>query len=243
MALRTETKSFACLTILAAVLIPAASAQTFTYEVRHRHVHGGAAATLRISPESLSFEDHNKNNKGDSREWKYGEIQQLTIGVTEIRVLTYEDSKWKLGRDREYVFDRIPSDLAIEVYPMLSRILDQRFIAAVASPHSAAQWEIGAKLTRDLKGAMGRLIVSNDRIVFDTKKRSEARSWRIADVENVSSSGPFDLTITTGEKTGAFRGGHREFHFQLEEPLPEDRYNALWREVNRSKGLSLLSGF
>lgn len=240
MALRSQIESFCCLSILFAGLIPAASGQTHTYEVRHRRLRGGATATLRISPESLSFEEHGKGKKAAFVQWRYGEIQQLTVGRTEVRVLTYEDSKWELGRDREYVFDRIPADLAIEVYPMLSRILDQRFIAAVADTPQAWQWKVEAKLTRDWKGTLGTLILSGDGLVFDTKKPNEARSWRIADIENISSSGRFDLTITTAEKAGAFRGGDRQFHFELLESLPEDRYNALWRSVNRSKGLAFL---
>ena len=240
MALRNKTKLFSGLILLAVGLVPLAPAQTYTYEVRHRRLHGGAMATLRISPESFSFAEHGKKDKADSRQWSYDEIQQLTVGATELHVLTYEDSKWKLGRDREYVFDRIPSDLAVEVYPLLAKILDQRFIAAVAHAKPESEWEIRAKLTRDLKGTIGTLIVSPDLIVFDTKKRNESRSWRIADIQSVSSSGAFDLTLTTGEKTGLFRGGDRQFHFQLLAPLPEDHYNALWRDVNRSKGLTFL---
>ena len=196
--------------------------------------------TLRISPDSISFEEHGKKNTTDSRQWRYEELQQLTVGASELRVLTYEDSKWKLGRDREYVFDRIPSDLATEAYPLLTRILDQRFIAALPDKQRAPEWKVGAKLERGLKGTLGTLVVSRDLIVFDTEKPNEARSWRITDIENISSSGPLDLAITTSEKTGMFRGGDRQIHFQLLQNLSEERYNALWREINRSKGLTFL---
>jgi hypothetical protein len=226
--------------ILGVTLVPLASAQTYTYEVRHRHWRGGTMGTLRISPDSLSFDEHGKKREADSRRWTYEEIQQLTVGASEIRVLTYEDSKWQLGRDREYLFDRIPSSLAVEVYPLLTRTLDQRFIAAIADRQPAAEWKIGAKLTGNTKGTMGTLAVSSDLIVFDTKQPNEARSWRISDIQNVSSSGPFDLTITTGEKTGVFRGGDRQFHFQLQQAISDDRYSALWRKINRSKGLTFL---
>ena len=244
MVLRSETRLFTAVVFrvgfaLAALLVPLASAQTYTYEVRHQDWHGGAKGTLRISPDSIAFEEHGKKGKADPRQWSYEEIQQLTIGKSEVRVLTYEDSKWKLGRDREYVFDRIPSDLATEVYPLLSGTLDQRLVAAVADPQAAPEWKIGAKLTQNLKGTTGTLAAGPDLIVFDTKKPDEARSWRIADIQNVTSSGPFDLTITTGEKGGVFRG-ERQFHFQLQQALSEDQYNALWRRVNRSKGLTFL---
>jgi hypothetical protein len=43
----------------------------------------------------------------------------------------------------------------------------------------------------------------------------------------VSSSGPFQLTITTFEK---------QFDFQLKQPLSEARYNRLWLDIERKNG-------
>jgi len=221
-------------------IIPPAVAQTYTYEVRHQHWRGGALGTLRVSPDSLSFEEHGKKEKPDSRQWRYEEIQQLTVGAAEIRILTYEDTKWKLGRDREYIFDHLPVELARQLYPLLTHSLDQRFIAALSDQEAVPEWKVRAKLGRGLTGTLGTLVVSRDLIVFDTEKQKESRTWRIADIENIGSSGPLDLAITTSEKTGMFRGGDRQFHFQLQQRLSEERYNALWREINRSKGLTLL---
>ncbi len=45
---------------------------------------------------------------------------------------------------------------------------------------------------------------------------------------NVSSSEALDLTITAHEG---------EFRFQLKEALAENRFDRLWRQVNRAKGL------
>ena len=60
------------------------------------------------------------------------------------------------------------------------------------------------------------------------------------DIENISQTGPLDFTVTTSEKSGWFRGGMRQFHFQLQQELPEAIYNGLWREINRSHGLAFL---
>ena len=244
MVLRSKAAFFSCVVVRVllalAAFVPLASAQTYTYEVRHHHWNGGAMGTLRITPDSLSFDEHGKKGKKDSRRWTYEEIQQLEVSPGEVRVLTYEDSKWKLGRDREYVFERIPPNLAVEAYPLLTRILDQRFIAAIADTEPAAEWKIGAKLTGNVNGTMGTLLVSPGLIVFDARKPNESRSWRIADIQNISTSGPLDLTITSNEKTGFFRGGDHQFHFQLQQALSDDRYSALWREINRSKGLAFL---
>ena len=245
MAFRIETNALSGLSWLSLMgvmgsLMPPILAQTYTYEVRHQHWRGGAMGTLEASPDSLSFEEHGKKNKTDSRQWRFEEIQQLTVGASEFRILTYEDSKWKLGRDREYIFDHLPAELATQLYPLLTRRLDQRFIAALSNEDPVPEWKVGAKLGRGLKGTLGTLVVSRDLIVFNTEKPNEARSWRITDIENISRSGPLDLAITTSEKTGMFRGGDRQFHFQLQQNLSEERYNALWREINRSKGLTFL---
>jgi len=195
---------------------------------------------LHISPDGISFEERGKKKEADSRSWRYEEIQQLTVSPSELRILTYQDSKWKLGRDREYVFDRLPEDLAFETYPLWTSKLDQRFIAAVPAPEPAPEWKAEAKLDHGLSGTLGTLMIGREQIVFDAGERGASRSWRLIDIENVSSSGPLDLTVTTTEKSGLFRGGSRQFHFQLQQPLIEDQYSALWRRVNRSKGLTFL---
>jgi hypothetical protein len=55
----------------------------------------------------------------------------------------------------------------------------------------------------------------------------------------VSSSGPFDLTITTFERDGG-PADRRDFHFELKRALAEGEYQALWRRVNQAKGLQIL---
>lgn len=243
MALRSKAKSLPGLSLAGFLLFgvpPPIAAQSYTFEVRHRHWHKGAMGTLRISPDEISFEEHGKKGKTDSRNWRYEEIQQLEVSPSELRILTYEDSKWKLGRDREYIFDRVPKDLAVEAYPLWTSKLDQRFIAAVPAPEPAPEWKVGAKLDHGLSGTLGTLMIGREQIVFDAGERGGSRSWRLIDIENVSSSGSLDLTVTTSEKSGLFRGSGRQFHFQLQQPLKEDQYSALWRRVNRSKGLTFL---
>lgn len=244
MALRSQADSFSSVGFAGLLVViglsSVASAQTYTYEVRHQHWRKGAMGTLRISPEGISFDEHGKKAKADSRSWRYEEIQQLTVGPSELRILTYEDSKWKFGRDREYIFDHTPKSLAVEAYPAWAAKLDQRFVAAVPASEPAPAWKVGAKLDHGLSGTLGTLMIGREQIVFDAGERAGSRSWRLIDIENVSSSGPLDFTVTTTEKSGLFRGGSRQFHFQLQQPLKEDQYSALWQRVNRSKGLTFL---
>jgi hypothetical protein len=229
MAFRSETKIGALLILWAGVL----AAEPLTYEVRHRHLRHGAAGVLRITDDGISFEEPGKHQE-HSRDWKFAQIQQLTLGPEVLRVLTYEDERRKLGRDREFVFDDLPEELAARLYPIFSRTLDQRFVAAMADPTVTPQWEAPVKLLHRSGGWQGALLVGKDRLVFRTDAPEQSRTWRVADIEMVSSSGPFDLTLTTGEG--------RDFNFQLKRPLTETEYNALWRTVNQARGLAILGG-
>jgi hypothetical protein len=60
------------------------------------------------------------------------------------------------------------------------------------------------------------------------------------DIENVSTSGPFDLSVTTLERSAWYHASPTEYHFRLKEVLRQDRYDELWRRLNQTKGLQLL---
>jgi hypothetical protein len=229
--------AFRIKTAISAILIfstAPALAQPFLYQVRHQHRHGGTMGTLHVTLDSISFDEPGKKQE-HSREWKYSEIQQLSLSATSLRILTYEDQKWKLGRDRDYVFDDLPEDLPKTLYPMFSTKLDQRFVAALSDPAVRPQWQMGAKLRHGLGGSEGALLVGDDRIVFQTETPGESRTWRLLDIENISMSGPFDFSITTQERSEIRHAAPTEFRFQLKEPLAENRYNELWRKIQEFK--------
>jgi hypothetical protein len=245
MALRSEAKSFTGLGLIGLLVLTGASpqgaaAQGYTYEVRHQHWRKGALGKLEVSADGISFEEHGKKGKAHSRQWQYEEIQQLTLSSSEIHILTYEDSKWRLGRDREYVFDRLPKELPEQTYNLLNGKLDQRFIAAIPDPDASPEWKAKAKLLGGISGTLGTLVISRKEVVFNAGERGGSRSWRLLDIDNISRTGPLDFTLTTNEKSGWFRGGMRQFHFQLQETLPDSRFYALWRRLNQSKGLTFL---
>jgi hypothetical protein len=232
MAFRNKAATRACVTaagiVLAAGLLPA---QGGAWEVRHRHLHKGAMGTLRISDAGVAFEEHGKGSKC-SRTWSYDDIQQLELSPDRLTIVTYEDQRKQFGRDRVFVFDELPAELAGAIYPMFSSKLDQRFVAAIADERVTPEWQIPAKLVHGRSGSQGVLEMADDRIVFKTSEQEDSRTWRITDIENVSSSGTFDLTINTHE---------RDYRFQLKQPLPEDSYRRLWRRINLADGLEILS--
>jgi hypothetical protein len=224
-------RAAACVLLLWAV--QGAVGQQNSWTVRHQHVHKGAMGTLRVTADTISFEELDKKGRptADSHQWRIADIQQLTLGRKTLHIRTYEDQKWQLGRDRVYDFDHLPAELVTQLYAEWRDRLDSRFVATLADDQVHPEWQIAAKLVHGRSGSQGIIRFGADRIVYDSPQDEESRTWRIRDIENVATSGPFDLTITAHEG---------EFRFQLKETLAEDRYNRLWRQVSQANGLQTL---
>ena len=222
MAFRTETKTGARVIVCLGLAL-AAVAQTRTYAV-----HDGI---LRIDADSISFEARGKHAKR-SRIWKYDDIQQLVLGPDTLRIVSYEDERWRFGRDRVWRFDHVPADLARDWYPVFAKTLDQRFVAALADESVHPDWQLPAKLLHGRSGSQGELLFSPTIIVYKSEQPGESRTWRMTDLRNVATSDPLDLTLTTHERT---------FRFQLKHTLPDARFDELWRRINETNGLQILS--
>jgi hypothetical protein len=208
-------KTASCL-ILAATL---ASATQFT--VRHEHLRGGCAGTMTVDENGVRFTGAKKH----AWSWKYEDIQELRLAPESIYILTYKDSKLRLGKDREYNFSgKIPAE---ELYALLRERMDQRFVAAVGEAIGLPTWSLPVKHLRPIVGSEGTLAFGAEAIVYSTPAKTESRTWRYSDIESIGSSGPFQLTITTLEKG---------FNFQLKQPITEARYNQLWLQIEKTNG-------
>lgn len=171
----------------------------------------------------------------------YQDIQELWLSPSKLVLVTYRDRKWFLGIDKEYEFFAVGERSFAEAYPMLKDKLDQRFVAAMVDEQVAALWEIPVKLQGTLQGSEGFLQVGADRLVYKTDRKGESRTWRYQDIENISTSGPFQLTLTTYERAKTHYGTLKGFNFQLKQRLDEKRYQILWKRLNREKGLQFLT--
>ena len=202
--------------------------QDLSFTVRHDHLHKGGQGILTFKQDTVSWEEQKKPEH--SRTWQYAEIQRLELAPDHVRILTYEDVRWQLGRDREYRFDDLPKDLAARVHPFLTARLDQRYLAHLADPSVTPVWDVPAKLLLGRSGSNGKLKVAADQIVFDGGMNGESRTWKLSDVTNVNSSDPFELTISTIEG---------ENRIQLKAALGEDRYQGLWLRISQYHGLKV----
>ena len=142
--------------------------------------------------------------------------------------------------DREYELDVLPGEPVRQVYDLLRTRLDQRFVAALADRSSQPLWELRVKHLKPFGGSHGVLSIGDGQIVYAADGKEESRSWRFSDIENISTAGPFQLSIVTYERALSHYGNLKQFNFQLKERLDEARYNQLWRRLNESKGLQIL---
>jgi hypothetical protein len=250
MEFRIEKRTGAFLIGLA-LLAPAGFAQGLTYDVWHGHTSpalikkAGNMGTLTITDAGVAFEEVYPNGKKPRRphawRWDYQDIQRLKIAPKSLTVLTYQDNKWKLGADREYKFDLVADKTFEDAYQLLKNRLDQRLVAVIPDRVSNVLWEIPVKHLLRFGGDEGVLQVGPDEIVYKSAKPGESRTWRYQDIDNIGSSGPFQLTITTFERAKLHYGDRKGFNFELKQPLEEARYNDLWLRLNQSKGLQILT--
>jgi hypothetical protein len=265
MALRSKKTTYAAI-VTALALAPALfGQQELRYEVEHNHSNwwhpvkaawwppvkpaDDGSGSLVITEQGISYQETSK--KKDKKpedlhhgQWNYDDIQQLLVSPQKLTILTYKDrSKLRLGVDQQWEFRLPPGQNFSATYEMLKNRLDQRFVAAFAERDVTALWEIPVKLLGRIRGSEGILEVAADRIAYRTDAKDESRTWRLEDIENVSSSGPFQLTLTTYERAKSHYGNLKGFNFQLKRPLNEKQYNQLWRRVNQDKGLEFLKTY
>ncbi len=252
MEFRVETRTLA---VLSGLMLAATAGfgQELRYEVWHGHSRpphikkAGNPGTLTVSASGIAFEETYKGGKKPKHphawRWSYNDIQQLKVAPKSMTVLTYKDNKWKLGADREYEFDLTGEKTFADAYAFLKGRLDQRFVAEIPDRVGNALWEIPVKHLLRFGGDEGVLQVGPDEIVYASEKKGESRTWRFEDIENISSSGPFQLTITTYERAKTHYGNLKGFNFELKQRLDERRYNELWVRLNRSKGLNILDSY
>jgi len=256
MEFRTE-KRIGAILIGLALLAPAAFAQKLQYQVWRgtsrvvnlppRFKKVGNMGTLTVSDTGIAFEETGKGGKKPKHpkewRWAYQDIQQLKISPKSLTVLSYKDNAWKFGADRQYDFDLVSEGSFTGAYELLKNRLDQRLLAEIPDKVAQPLWALPVKHLLRFGGDEGVLQVGSAAIVYKSQKEEESRTWRYEDIENISSSGPFQLTVTTFERAKTHYGNLKGFNFELKQRLEESRYNELWLRLNQSNGLRILNSY
>ena len=242
MALRSKT-TIGCLAALI-LSVPVTAQSEFRYEARHEHWRRSGTGTLVIDSDSIRFEEASPKKKRKiphDYQWRFADIQQIVMEPHRLSVLTYDDVRWKLGADRQHTFLLSGDDSFANAYGSLKDRLDQRFVAAIPDESVAPLWQIAAKHELGRKGSQGVLTVGTDRIVYKTDNERDSRTWRFSDIENISTEGLFQLTLTTFERSRTHYGNRKVSNFQLKEALPERRFNELWLRLEQGRSHGILT--
>jgi glycerophosphoryl diester phosphodiesterase len=213
----------------AGCLIVAAAAFAAQFPVRHEHLRKGCEGIMTADETGVQF----GGSKTHAWSWLYEDIQELRLEPGKIRILTYKDDKLRLGADREYAFTgSLPGR---ELYELWKRRMDQRFVAALPET-GTEEFEIPVKHLKRITGSEGTLAFGEDSITFSTDLRGDSRTWRYSDIDSISSSGPFQLTITTFERAKSHYGDRKGFNFELKQPITEAKYNEVWLQIEKKNG-------
>ena len=219
MELRSQ-KTNLCLIVLS--LITPLAAQNFEFPARHHDLPRKHTGTLRLTPEGVTFDK-------PKLDIAWLDIQEFELtGNHQIRVTTYQDRRLLLGKDQSYLFTLTGKPDALPVYAALKDKLGPRLTARLADTTGTPQWSLPAKHVKAIQGSEGTLHVFETKLVYESKRPAQSRTWRIADLPNISTAGPYQLSIGAEE-------------FQLKQSLDPARYEALWLRLNQPKGLELIS--
>ncbi len=212
------------------IFVPATSAQTRRFQVRHEHGIKSCRGELIFSEQGVEYvTSHQK----DARKWDYLDIQQLALaGDKKIAVVTYEDRKLHFGKDKIFNFEVTEGQIGPELWSSLQHKLGKPLVSAVIPDVGQAKYNLPVKHQHKLGGCEGTLEVGEQYLIYRTSHASDSRIWHYTDLSSVGSTGPFQLRVTTMERTEGEIGAERSFIFDLKRRLDSDVYDFVWQKVN-----------
>ena len=213
--------------LLVLFLVPVAGAAQ-TFEVIHKKRFGpDGRGEIRITGDAIEFNAAKK--KKNSRRWAYDDIQYFDrISETEFVILSYEDQKWKLGRDRQYRFTLTGGELTDSLFEQISQRIGRPVTNRVVSDIPENRYELPVKHLHSLGGCEGLLTFAGDDIYYATEHRKDAREWRVSrDVESVWSMNPYQLELHVYDNNRREFSRTRVYRFALKKPLDPEFYRRL----------------
>jgi hypothetical protein len=209
-----------------------AMAQSYEIAVEHDHTFGACRGKLIVTQERIEYRTE---YKGHSRKWLYTDLRQIKIvSPKRIELASYEDRKWRMGRDRIFEFKLLEG----EITPAISGLLVERAARPVVTSvapktDDAPAFEVPVKHLHRFGGCIGALKIYPDRVIYESQDMpSDSRYWRYGDIQNISQSERYRFEIVTFEDRF---GGPKTYNFQLRESLPAQAYDYVWERVYPSK--------
>jgi len=206
------------------LLIPGTlGGQTLTVTLKKRLWPDGHGKVM-IGEKAITYV---ASHKDESQTWEYPDIQYIDrISTKEFVILTYEDRRVALGRDRQFHFVITEGELNDELFqritaqlgkPVTNRVLPQQV--------TSAEYSIPAKHLHTFGGCEGVLKFADNMIYYVTDHREDARVWKLGrDIQSVWSSDPYQLEIHAYDNNRREFSHTRIYHFQLKERLNQVFY-------------------
>jgi hypothetical protein len=216
--------------LILVLLIPQSlSGQTLTVTLKKTFWPDGHGKVL-IGEKAITYE---ASKKDESRTWEYPDIQHFDrISPKEFVILTYEDRRLALGRDRQFHFVITEGELDDELFDAITARLRKPVTDRVIPAQVAAEYSVPAKHLHTFGGCEGVLKFTRDTIYYVTDHRDDAREWKLGrDVQSVWSADPYQLEIHAYDNNRREFSRTRVYNFQLKEALSQDFYRNLKLEI------------
>jgi len=205
-------------------------AQEVRFPVRHDRLLRDRTGELIFGETGIEYKT---KAKGDSRTWKYEDIQQLgLLSPKEITIVSYEDSKWKLGKDLFYRFTITTGEIAPTLWTQFQAKLKRPVVSALIPPGIAPKFTIPVKHLRGFSGTQGMLEIGDEYIIYKTAVPKDSRIWSYLNISSVGTTGPYQMRLTSMDRAENESGGERNFVFSLKERLAPEVYDFVWWKIN-----------
>jgi hypothetical protein len=105
-------------------------------------------------------------------------------------------------------------------------------VSALIPASIKAIYEIPVKHQHVFGGCQGTLGIGDQYVVYRTSNKSHSRVWRYEDLSSIGSTGPFQLGLSTLERTGGEYGSEKNYIFDLKHRLDPTAYDFIWWKLN-----------
>jgi hypothetical protein len=214
-----------------AIFTIGARAQEFTFPVEHDHTFRSCKGDLFINGEGVEYRTTDKDH---ARRWTYTDIKMIKlVSPKEVKVLTYESSLVKLGRDETFQFKVLTGELSKNLNDFLLGRVSRPLATSFVESEEKAQYEFPVRHRHSFGGDQGTLKIYADGVAYDSVRAESSRRWRWTDIQSISRAGPYQFAVTTYEPR--LGGPTKTYNFDLKERMDEMLYDFIWARVYKAK--------
>ena len=196
-----------------------------------RAVRSDRSGTLSVNSDGIAFRPHAK--KAREHKWSYADIQHFDrIDKAEVEIRSYEDSAWRMGRDRRYRFAVLEGEFEDALYRQVVSRIGKPATNRVTGDVSGAALEWPVKHLKRWGSSEGVLYVGEERIVYASPSPKRSREWHVGrDVDAIWSSDPFRLEVHVFDGKDGYLRQPSVYRFALKRPLDRETYTRLKMKI------------